>query len=353
MELSTNELAIFAGVDVHKKSWEVQLMSRHVCLKRFHMTEPSPKKLSDYLQQKYPGKKHFCVYEAGFCGFWIYEELEKLGIQTIIVNPGDVPTTDKEKRTKTDKIDCKKLATGLASGLMSGIHIPPKQQQKDRSLVRQRYQYATDERRMKNRIKAHLNFYGLKIDDIQSTGHWSNRYIEELEKMATEQDDLVLEGYLMKLRIERRMGLTLLRRVRQLSKSERYSHEFSLLNSIPGVGLLTIMVYLTEIGDIQRFKKDDHYISYIGFVPTIQASGNKEYRGGLSKRGNKRLRTALVLSSWMAIRNDNELLSYYEKCKSNGKHSNVAIIKVARKLALIMKAILRDNKPYKRAFSEV
>jgi transposase len=312
------------------------------------MTQPSPQKLTDYLNLHFPDKHHYCVYEAGFTGFWVQEELQALGVKTIIVNPADVPTTDKDKRTKTDKIDCKKLALGLASGFMNGIHIPPKQQQRDRSLVRQRYQYASDERRMKNRIKSHLDFFGLNKNEVESSSHWSNRYIKELEKLAETQTDIVLEGHLMKLRNERHLGLTLLRRVRELSKSESYAHRFKLLNSIPGVGLLTAMVYLTEIGDIHRFKKDDHYISYIGLVPNIHASGEKEYRGRLSKRGNKRLRTALILSSWMAIRNDVELLTYYENSKSNGKHSNVAIVKVARKLALIMKAVIRDNKPYEK-----
>lgn len=269
-----------------------------------------------------------------------------LGVDTIIVNPADVPTTDKEKRFKDDRIDSIKLATSLRSGQLKGIYVPPKQTQLDRSLVRQRYQYASDERKMKNRIKSHLDFYGIEIGETKEYVHWSNNYIKELEKSALSRKDLVLQGYLEKLRREREYALQLTRQLRDLSKTERYSEQIEFLRSIPGVGLLTSMVYVTEIGDITRFKKDDHYIAYIGLVPGQHSSGDKQRTGKLSKRGNKRIRTALILSAWMSIRNSAEMVGYYETYRSQGKTSNQAIIKIARKLALRMKAVIRDRKKY-------
>ena len=349
MKAPTNyeRVTIYTGIDVHKKSWELRSASDHVLLKQIHMTKPSAWKVKEYLEKHYPRAIHKCVYEAGFSGYWLAEELTKLGIETLLVHPGDVPTTDKEKRTKTDKIDCTKLAMGLRSGQIQGIYLPPKAQQYARSIVRQRYQFAIDERRMKNRIKAHLEFYGIQLDEMESNNHWSKHYINKLRHKAGDLADSTLACYLDKLNIERKFVLQSTRALRQLSKTEVYHAATQLLCSIPGVGLLTAMVFLTEIGtDVSRFKKDDNYLSYIGLVPNVNASGEKAYYGQLSKRGNKRLRTALVLSAWMAIRSSERMLTKYQACKAQGKASNKAIIKVARKLALVMKAVLRDQVPY-------
>jgi len=344
---SYENVQIYTGIDVHKRSWELKSVSDHVALKRVHMTDPSVEKVENYLKSAFPGAKHKCVYEAGFSGYWLQEGLAESGIETIIVHPGDVPTTDKEKRTKTDKIDCNKLAMGLRSGQLGGIYIPSKDQQEARTIVRQRYQCAKDERRMKNRIKAHLSFCGPELEVADLNVHWSKNYIEKLRQKANERADEFLLLALDKLEMERKFVLRSTQTLRQLSKTDAYKEKVKQLLSIPGVGLLTAMVYLTEIGtDVSRFKDDDSYISYIGLVPTISASGESAHYGRLSKRGNKHLRTALILSAWMSIRNSGRMLAKYQAYKSEGKPANKAIVKIARKLALIMKAILRDGTMY-------
>lgn len=337
---------IFVGLDVHKKSWDIKILTAHSSQKQIHKSMPSPEFVAQYLKEHYPQANFHCVYEAGFCGFWIQERLSQLGLKTIVVHPGDVPTTDKEKRFKDDRIDSTKLALSLRSGQLMGIYIPPKQMQLDRSLVRQRYQYASDVRRMKNRITSHLDFYGIKVEEVEKNRYWSNHYVTKLDMFATRHRDLVLQNHLAKLRQEREMSLRMTRELRKLSKTTRYAESFNLLRSIPGVGLLTAMVFLTEIGDISRFKKDDHFIAYIGLLPGSHSSGEKEYRGRMSKRGNKRVRTALILSAWMAVANSSEMACAYEHYRSKGKTANIAIVKIARKLALRMKAVLRDKKKY-------
>ena len=135
---------IFVGIDVHKRSWDIKILTAHTSQRQIHKSEPSPEFVAQYLMKHYPGANFHCVYEAGFSGFWIQERMSQLGLNTIVVHPGDVPTTDKEKRFKNDRIDSSKLAMSLRSGQLMGIYVPSKQLQRDRSLVRQRYQYASD-----------------------------------------------------------------------------------------------------------------------------------------------------------------------------------------------------------------
>ena len=348
INLDYKDKEISVGIDVHLNSWDFQVMTPNVVHKQVHKAKPSPNALAEFLKTRYPNATYKCAYEAGFCGFWIQEELSRLGIQTIVVHAADVPTTDKEKRFKDDKIDSKKLARALRSGELEGIYIPPKQQQRDRSIVRQRYTYASKERSIKNRILSYLYFFGICSKELEEHQYWSNNRIKALEVFAECHKDISLKLELKRLRMERTFVLECNRNIRKLSMSERYKEDFEILRSIPGIGLLTAMVFLTEIGAVTRFENEDKLISYIGFTPSCRKSGNSEYVGRMSKRGNTRIRTALILAAWGAIRTPNKLSLYYEYCKGNlNKNSNRAIILVAKKMVKIVYAMIRDKTKYK------
>lgn len=84
------------GLDVHLRSWKVAIMTEAVSWKIFSQ-HPDPELLVRYLKKHFPGARYRCVYEAGYCGFWIQRALSNLGVETIVINPADVPTTDKER----------------------------------------------------------------------------------------------------------------------------------------------------------------------------------------------------------------------------------------------------------------
>ncbi len=65
------------------------------------------------------------------------------------------------------------------------------------------------------------------------------------------------------------------RKVRELSRSERYRHDYELLTSVPGIGISVAMALLTEIGDFNRFRNEREFASYLGLVPTSHSSGGK------------------------------------------------------------------------------
>ena len=106
------------------------------------------------MNANFPQGNYYSVYEAGFCGFSIHRELEKCGIKNIIVNPADIPATDKDKRQKEDKRDSRKLAKSLKNGELTGIHILSIEIEELRSLVRYRKTIVKELGRHKNRIKS-------------------------------------------------------------------------------------------------------------------------------------------------------------------------------------------------------
>ena len=95
---------LYIGLDVHKKSWQVTILSQEMSLKTFNQP-PYPAALYNFLNTHYPNAKYYSAYEAGFCGYSHHRELNKLGIHNIVINAADVPKSNKDSHRKTDKSD--------------------------------------------------------------------------------------------------------------------------------------------------------------------------------------------------------------------------------------------------------
>src|SRR5512143_4141151 len=153
---------IYVGMDVHKKSWSISIFTEEFEHKTFTQP-PEVGTLVNYLKRTFPGASYKTVYEAGYSGFWIHDRLQEHGVQCLVVNPADVPTKDKERTKKTDRVDCRKLARSLRSGEIDGIYVPSRIKAEDRSLLRTRHSTVKKQTRCKNQIKSILCFYGIHI----------------------------------------------------------------------------------------------------------------------------------------------------------------------------------------------
>jgi len=347
-KLDFTSQAIYIGMDTHKKQFTVTIQGEHLSYKTFSQP-PSPKLLIDYVKRNYPGADYYAAYEAGFSGFWIQEELQSGGVDCIVVNPCDVPTTDKERKQKRDPLDSRKIARALKNGELTAIHIPDKKSQQDRSLLRMRQRIVGNQTRCRNRIKGLLSFYGIDLPEQfnKSGTHWSKRFMDWLRQLdlGHRSGNMALSLLLAEAMFSRDLLLKAGRDIRLLSKEERYAEDVRLLLTVPGIGMLTAMIFLTEIGDVRRFKKLDQLCSYVGLIPNVYGSGEKEKVGDITKRGNRHLKSHLIESSWVAARNDPALsMRYNELCsRMNG---NKAIIRIARKLLNRIRYVLINKQEY-------
>lgn len=342
---------IYVGMDTHKKHFTISIQGEHLFYKTFNQP-PKPAILVKHLQQNYPGANYFAAYEAGFSGFWIQEQLQAKGVDCIVVNPCDVPTTDKEKKQKRDPLDSRKIARALKNGELTGIHIPDKVHQQDRSLLRARQRIVGNQTRCRNRIKSHLYFFGIEYPEkFQHSGtHWSKRFMDWLNQidLGEQSGNLSLRLWLKEATSLRDLLLEADREIRKLSQQERYAEDMTLLLSIPGIGRLTAMILLTEIGDIKRFGNLDHLCSFIGLVPNTYGSGDKEKTGEITSRGNRRLRSHIVESSWVAVRSDPALTLRYNELRGR-MNGNNAIIRIAKNLVNRIRHVLINKQSYELA----
>ncbi|MBK5270301.1 MAG: IS110 family transposase [Bacteroidia bacterium] len=342
-KMDFSEDSIYVGIDVHKKQWSVFIMSDYKEHKGF-VQPPDPRALANYLRKNFPGATYYSTYEAGFSGFWIDEALKKEGINNIVVNPADVPTTDKEKKTKSDRVDSRKLCKKLRDKDLEAIFVPERYQLEDRELVRLRTKLVRDVRRCKGRIKSMLNFYGIN----HSFTGWTKAFFTWLQELhlVYSNGTFTLHALVEELQSIEDLKKKVGRQIRSgIVKNERYAKLIGLLCRIPGIGLIGAITILTELGNMKRFRNCDHLCSYVGLVPTLYSSDETEYVGNLTPRGNTYVLPILIECAWAAVGKDPALMNaYHQLCKR--MKGQDAIIRIARKLLRRIRHVLIHETPY-------
>ena len=106
---------VFVGMDVHKSSWNLGLHLNDHFIRNVHQ-KPNPQVLANYLHNNYPGANYKAAYEAGKFGFWIQRQLTQLGIECLVVNPADIPKSQKDTIQKTDPRDSREHRLSFAKG---------------------------------------------------------------------------------------------------------------------------------------------------------------------------------------------------------------------------------------------
>lgn len=341
--------SFYVGIDYHKKSWKVTILGEQYEHKTMSQ-DSSAKILANYLKKNFPGGTYKAVYEAGFSGFSSCRELKQLGVDCIVIHPADVPTSQKERLQKTDKVDSRKLARALKSKELVAIDIPDPELEADRALVRQRFRLVKDISRTKNRVKSLLFQFGILIPDHISCAqsrHWNKAYTNWLHEIPVHTHNLrqVIDNYIRIAESQRKELLVVNRQLRQLSLMPEYQSNYALLLSVPGIGITTAMTFLTQVGNINRFERLDDLCNYIGLVPTMNGSGDKMTTGKMIHRGRKELKIMLIEASWEAIRKDPALmLKFNELSKTMPK--NKAIVRIARKMLSRIRFVLKNQQPY-------
>jgi transposase len=347
-KIDFNGQNIYVGIDTHLKSWKVSLYHDDIALKVFSQ-EPDPLLLVRHLRRNFPNATFKCAYEAGYSGFWIQKALNKKGLDCIVVNPADVPTTDKEKKLKTDKRDCRKIARSLRNNDLKAIYVPSDEGLEERQIIRFYRDMVKNRTRAKNKIKALLSYYGFNyIKEFNNANrHWTRSFIKWLKslKLKTEAGNWVLQSSIQEYEHTRDKVKDAIKQVHQLSQYPKYAAKVRLLRSIPGIGITNAMIILTEIEDIHRFNTLDELCGYIGLIPNTNSTGEKERIGGMTNRGNANLKTVIIEAAWMALRYDPALLVSYKKLKLR-MEANKAIIRIARKLVNRVRFVLKNETEY-------
>jgi transposase len=342
---------IYVGLEDSKKTWKVCVRSGKIVVQRTTM-EAKYEVLRGYFRNKFPECKICVMYEAGFRGFELHDDLIADGWKCVVTPPHTV-TQEKCSKRKNDTIDADRLAKNLENGDYKECYAPKRVVREDRQVSRLYGQIQNDISRTCNRIRRAMEYHGL--ERYFPSGAWGQRQYREAEEQLGklkigESLRFSLQMLFKELRQLRHYQTEVLRKLRDLAKSERYKKAVDILRTAPGIGNLTSVRLALEWGDVSRFKRKEEFAGFLGLIPSDYSTADNEHLGHITKQGNRQVRAWLIECAWVAIRHDPVLLEKFNRVAMDAqgkmKYKKMAIVAVARKLALRLRSILLSGESY-------
>ena len=231
--------------------------------------------------------------------YWkvLHNELEKTSIKPILVNPYDLKIITQAK-FKDDRVDSERLSDLARGDLYKPSYVPTQKEMDLRELTRTRLSLRRDATRHKNHVHAILVKYPLEWPALLYTTkgkEWlKNAPIRDYDRMTLDSHLDILDT------TEKRIVLL----EQEICRIATTDPQAMLLMTMPGVGPITAVTVLAEIGDISRFIRSEQMTSYAGLVPSHRNSADTVRTGGITKRGSTWLRNAVVEAAFVATRHD-------------------------------------------------
>jgi transposase len=293
------------------------------------------------------GARVIFAYEASGQGFGLYDELTTAGIECHVLAPTKIARSTAHKQRKTDEADAEQILQLLRAHVLAGnalptVWIPDPQTRDDREIVRVRLDVADKVTMVKAQIQGLLKRHRLARPEALKCA-WtkkSSAWLRGLTRDPAVGDATraTLASLLRQLafleeemdRLEEELG--------QLASSDRYAATVGALVKLQGVGLLTALVFLTEVGDLGRFANRRQISAYLGLVPRSYESGAaSDRKGHITRQGSSRVRRVLCQSAWTRIRREGPDHAAYQRIAGkNPKHKKIAVVAAMRRLGVKM-----------------
>ena len=370
---------ICCGIDVHKKVLVACLNSGNKQeLKNFGATTKELLHLVDWLQ----ANRCECVAMESTGSYWkpLYNILESHDMPAMVVNAQHMKAVPGRK---TDMQDAQWIAKLLKHGLLQPSFIPDKAQRELRELVGYRKSLVCDMTRELNRLQKMLEGANIKLSGTVAriAGKSAMALIEEVlsgktidkslldqlrnDKKVSNQlkatDEQIiddLQGIMTPL--QNKMIREVLAHIRELQThignlemeidehmDDTQKQAAKQLESITGIGENSAKAIISVIGtDMTRFPSDAHIASWAGLCPGNNESAQKK-KSGKTRKGNKLLRTTLVVCAHAAVKNKVSYFSaqYNRICAHRGKKR--AIVAVAHSMLIAIYHMLKEHVPFK------
>lgn len=283
----------FVGIDAHQETLAISVLQAGADSPEPARTLPNdPARVRVYFRGLLKRGPVQAVYEAGCFGFVLHRQLESLGVRCMVAAPSRIPTLPGDHR-KTDRLDATRLAIYLRGGQLTAVSPPTPELEALRALTRLRQATQEDLVRTRHRV---LKFLLMRGRTWREGGNWSARHLRWLRELRLDlaEDQLTLEFLLCELDLRitslKTLDERILRRAEQLDVCDKVVA----LQTFRGVGVLTALCVVAEIGDPRRFAAGQQVASYCGLVPSEHSSGERVRRGAITRAGNPRLRRLLV-----------------------------------------------------------
>ncbi len=305
---------------------------------------PSDPKLLAEVIRKHAPQARGVVFETGPLSTWFYHALTAEGVPAICIEARHAQKVLNETLNKTDANDADGLAQLAEAGFYKAVRVKSFDAMMARTLVAAREQLLYISTQLGNQIRGLMKTFGLIIpkgkgwvfdDDVRKLLDGNN----ELAKIILP----LLEAWHDIRKRAADLG-------RQLLIVARRSEATKLLMTIPGIGAVTAVSYVTAIESPKNFRTSRSVGAWLGLTTRRYQSGEVDYDGHISRRGDNRLRgllyeAATVLLTRTSTRTESSLKRWGLKLRERLGFKRAAVA-VARKLAVIMHSMLKTGEVF-------
>jgi transposase len=319
----------------------------------FETIQTTPQVLREFLS-KYCGadpSRVLLVIETCDTAGWVHDLAASLGVNCTVVHTiGDERWRWHKVKRKTDRDDALKLARLASLGeLPPAVHMPSPQQRQKRRLIVHRRSVVARRTKSRNAIRSIFSQQGLSL--ARGNKQWTQAGLKQLRQDARDIAGCEVQDlWRGRLHAELELMASADAQLKVLDKKldALADERVALLRGIKGVGPRLAEAVVLHLDDPSRFKSGEQVASFAGLVPKQLQSGQTLRLGHITGRGPALLRSLLVESAWVVWRHNAWAQLFVEKVSRGGRgRRKLAIVALARKLLIILWAMLKTNKPFR------
>ena len=298
-------------------------------------------------------------YEAGRDGFWIHRCLLHNGIDNVIIDSASIEQNRRRKKIKTDRIDARKMVRMLSrwhggeTDVFRTVCVPSEEDEDRRHLHRELKTLKGDRTRIINRLRALLAELGLNSqvrldarfsDWLEGVTLWDGKAVPPHARVRLEQQFARLQSLDAEI-----VEMEKVRRVQIRTEDSPQADQVRKLLGLKAIGTTSSWLLVHEVFGWRRFKSRRQLASFTGLVGSPFDSGNTSREQGITKAGNKWIRSVIIEVAWMWLRyQPQSALSqwYFRRFDGPSKRMRkIGIVALARKLVIALWRYLEKGIP--------
>lgn len=333
---------LYLGIDLHlKKSYMVLMNQTGEILTEKQVANTE---IKDFLKEEVPPET-YAVLEATRNWPFVYDLLNEYVQRVELAHPKQLKAIS-AAAVKTDRIDARTLAHLARLDYLPIAYAAPSNVRDLRLRMRHRKWLIGQRTQCKNRIHAILAQYNLvsPVKDLfgVSGQAWLAEAAVDVRPMARRA---ILDNLEMIAWITNQTDKLL----KNIEFTSEQRQAYKLLVGMPGIGIVTALTMIGEIGDIHRFSSPKSLCNWAGLTPKEHSSGDVVRRGRISKEGSPHLRGVLGKAAIGATRKSKRFRSLHDRfVKRQGKKA--AKVTVARRLLTVAYYVWMRNQPYREDY---
>lgn len=340
MELGDKRWKLLFSNGTKKRSKTVEALNRDQLLNEVEISKQKLKLAADC--------KVIACYEAGWEGFWLARWLLSVGVTVHVVDSAAIEVNRRSRRKKTDRVDAEKLLQLLQRYVLGEkealhvVNVPSIEDEDARRLHRERKSLVTERSRHWIRIKSLLRAQGLRMSSkrdvlaqLEALRCWNGKPLPpdlhaELKREWTRHE--LVDGQINVLEAQQK--------ARVAEGGSVAMRQIQGLMALKAVGWQSAWLLVFELFGWRHFRNRRELASLVGLTPTPYSSGDDEREQGISKAGNRRVRTGLIELAWLWLTHQpsSALSRWFRRRFGTGskRQRRIGIVALARKLLIAL-----------------